>query len=63
MYYFKEQICEEAMSFDLTSFDIASCIEDLDKCLDILTNLDEEGISTTFDGQGEGNASKIIACY
>lgn len=27
-------MCEESASFDLKSFDIASCIEDVDKCLE-----------------------------
>ncbi|CAB3987407.1 regulator of telomere elongation helicase 1-like isoform X1 [Paramuricea clavata] len=59
-----ERICEEAMSFDLTSFDIASCIEDLDKCLDTLSNMEEDGtLSLVDDGgnSGDGLDKKEIA--
>ncbi|XP_046858545.1 regulator of telomere elongation helicase 1-like [Xenia sp. Carnegie-2017] len=50
-----EQSCEEAMSFDLTSYDIASCIEDLDRCLDILTQMEEDGTLALVDDVGNSN--------
>ncbi|XP_028407284.1 regulator of telomere elongation helicase 1-like [Dendronephthya gigantea] len=50
-----EQICEAAMSFDLTSFDIASCIEDLDKCLDTLATMEEDGTLSLVDDAGNKN--------
>ena len=40
------------MSFDLSSFDIASCIEDLDKCLDTLTKMEEDGTLSLVDDAG-----------
>ena len=36
-------MCEESASFDLTSFDIASCFEDIDKCLEQVINQTENG--------------------
>jgi len=33
---FQEKTCEESASFDLTSFDIASCIEDVTQCIEFI---------------------------
>ena len=33
---FQEKTCEDSASFDLTSFDIASCIEDVMQCIEII---------------------------
>ena len=33
---FQEKMCEETASFDLTSFDIASCIEDVAQCIEFV---------------------------
>lgn len=33
---FQEKTCEESASFDLTSFDIASCIEDIAQCIELI---------------------------
>eukprot|EP00794_Sanderia_malayensis_P019946 gene19946-21899_t len=44
-----EQICEDTASFDLTSFDLASCMEDCDECIRILqenSEVIEEGDDT-----------------
>lgn len=34
--YSQEKTCEESASFDLTSFDIASCIEDISQCIELI---------------------------
>ncbi|KAK3736262.1 hypothetical protein QZH41_008088 [Actinostola sp. cb2023] len=33
-----EKVCEETVSFDLTSFDMASCVEDVILCMEFLAN-------------------------
>ena len=43
-------MCEESASFDLTSFDIASCFEDIDKCLEQVINQTEN--ADMADGAG-----------
>lgn len=53
---FQERICEEAVSFDLTSFDIASCVEDLDRCLETVTRMEEEGTLLLNDDSGKSFA-------
>jgi len=40
-----ESVCESNASFDLTSFDIASCIEDSQQCIEILMEKEEEGFT------------------
>lgn len=38
-----ESVCEENSSFDLTSFDLASCIEDCQHCIETLLQQEEDG--------------------
>ena len=33
---FQEKTCEDSASFDLTSFDVASCVEDVAQCIEII---------------------------
>lgn len=58
-----ESICEEAVSFDLTSFDIASCVDDLDRCLDTVTKMEEEGTLSLSEDSGEGGIEKKEVAY
>ena len=42
-----ESVCEDNMSFDFTSFDVASCVEDCQACVEILMEKEAEGRSLT----------------
>ena len=53
----QEKICEDSASFDLTSFDLASCIEDINQCLEFV--LSKEGHLDIDDGAGEDH---LIHC-
>lgn len=35
-------MCENNASFDLTSFDLASCIEDCQQCIEMLMQYEED---------------------
>ncbi|XP_032236204.1 regulator of telomere elongation helicase 1 isoform X1 [Nematostella vectensis] len=37
-----EKVCEETVSFDLTSFDIASCVEDVLLCMEYVANAEDD---------------------
>ena len=50
-------MCENNASFDLTSFDIASCIEDASQCMEILMEKEEQGFSD------EGIDLNMFVCY
>lgn len=53
----QEKICEDSASFDLTSFDIASCIEDIDQCLNFVLSK-EDG----FDVDERAGRTTVIEC-
>lgn len=40
-----ESVCEDNMSFDFTSFDLASCVDDSQQCIEILLQKEEEGFT------------------
>ncbi|PFX28485.1 Regulator of telomere elongation helicase 1 [Stylophora pistillata] len=42
-----EKTCEETASFDLTSFDIASCIEDVAQCIEIIECREQNVLDAT----------------
>lgn len=48
---FQEKTCEEAASFDLTSFDIASCIEDVAQCIEFIECREHNDLNVE-DGAG-----------
>uniref|UniRef100_H2YDL1 Regulator of telomere elongation helicase 1 homolog n=1 Tax=Ciona savignyi TaxID=51511 RepID=H2YDL1_CIOSA len=52
-----EKLCEESTSFDLTSLDIANCIEEVGDVLDAATKLAESG--TVADGHEMGESSSL----
>merc|ERR1711962_1050644 len=44
-----ESVCEDNMSFDFTSFDVASCIEDCQQCIELIMQKEEEGLADLPD--------------
>lgn len=59
-FLFQEKMCEESASFDLTSFDIASCIEVVGQLLERTTEVNT--LNEQFNGV-EGNPSFIIIIH
>ena len=55
IFFKQESVCESNASFDLTSFDIASCVEDCQQCIEILLQAEEEG-----NLLGEGNVIYVL---
>lgn len=53
---FQESVCEDNASFDLSSIDIASCIEDCTQCIDLLMEKEEQG----FSEEGSGLVPSIL---
>ena len=49
------------MSFDLTSLDVASCIEDLGRCYEVLISNEAESLPTAIGD--DGNPGQIIDHY
>ncbi|XP_078491540.1 regulator of telomere elongation helicase 1 isoform X1 [Ciona intestinalis] len=52
-----EKLCEESTSFDLTSLEVAKCIEEVGDVLDAATKFEESG--TVADGHENGESSSL----
>lgn len=52
MLSFQEKTCEETASFDLTSFDIASCIEDIAQCIEFIECREHNELQDTNEAAG-----------
>ena len=50
---FQEKTCEETVSFDLTSFDIASCIEDVAQCIEFIECREHNELQDTNEAAGK----------
>lgn len=53
---FQESVCEDNASFDLSSIDIASCIEDCTQCIELLMEKEEQG----FSEEGSGLVPSVL---
>lgn len=53
-----EKTCEEAASFDLTSFDIASCIEDVSQCIELIDCREQNELGVDEGGAADVDVSK-----
>lgn len=53
-----EKTCEEAASFDLTSFDIASCIEDVSQCIELIECREQNELGVDEGGAADVDVSK-----
>ena len=51
------------MSFDLTSFDIASCIEDVAQCIEFIECREHNELQDTNEAVGKHSSSYKCVCY
>ena len=55
-----EQVCESTASFDLTSYDIACCFEDLDECIRILKEAEAMSEEVTTESKEDLSIEDVV---